>query len=46
MRKSARVFSSCKEKHKEIKLMTRDVGYAAPGRLCFRHAEDKERKRV
>ena len=26
--------------------MTRDVGYAAPGRLWFRHAEDKERKRV
>ena len=46
VRKSARVFSSCKEKQKEIKLMTRDVGCAAPGRLWFRHAEDKERKRV
>ena len=46
MRESESVFSSCKEKQKEIKLMTRDVGCAAPGRLWFRHAEDKERKRV
>ena len=44
MRESESVFSSCKEKQKEIKLMTRDVGYAAPGRLWQTCRGQREKK--